>query len=433
LSAIQRRELTLLARDRNFLVQSLVVPLLIVGGQILIGTSGVASDMWRNPNVLASVAFGLAAYSLSMSAFQTLNAEGHALWLLYTFPRSIEGVLTDKAKLWGALSLAYPLALFSIGAFTIPEIDWKFLGAMLTAFLGIPIYAFIAVALGVFGSNPLEQHQAHRVKPAYVYIYMTLSGLYVYAVVTPNLYQRLVFIVLTLLLAFALWQKARDQLPYLLDPDASPPPRISTSDGLIAAMVFFVLQAVVLLVASSGTPSGADVMIAFTIGGALTYALMRWVYASARTNEVPRMFGAASRPLLGVGAGLAAGAFGALYLFALTGTTLLDEAAESATDYATLGLWVLPLALIAAPVFEEFIFRGLIFGGLRRSFGALPSAIASAAVFAIMHPPISVVPVFVLGFAAAWVYERTRSLLAPMLTHAVYNAVVIGAQLVVGQ
>ena len=109
LSAVQRRELTLLSRDRNFLVQSLVLPLLIVGGQVLLGTSGVASTMWTNPNVLASVAFGLAAYSLSMSAFQTLNTEGHALWLLYTFPCSIEDVLKDKAKLWGVLTLAYPL------------------------------------------------------------------------------------------------------------------------------------------------------------------------------------------------------------------------------------------------------------------------------------------------------------------------------------
>lgn len=48
-----------------------------------------------------------------------------------------------------------------------------------------------------------------------------------------------------------------------------------------------------------------------------------------------------------------------------------------------------------------------------------------------MHPPISALPVFVLGLAAAWVYERTRNLPAPMLTHAVYNAV-IGAQLATG-
>jgi hypothetical protein len=60
-SAVQRRELTLLGRDRNFLVQSAVIPLLIVGGQLLLGTSGVATTMWKDPNVLASVAFGLAA------------------------------------------------------------------------------------------------------------------------------------------------------------------------------------------------------------------------------------------------------------------------------------------------------------------------------------------------------------------------------------
>ena len=435
LSAVQIREITLLSRDRNFLVQSLVLPLLIVGAQVLLGSSSMAADMWVNPNVLASVAFGLAAYSLSMSAFQTLNTEGHALWLLYTFPCSIESVLEDKAKLWGVMTLAYPLALFAIGAALVPSLDWKFLGAMLTALLGIPIYAFIAVALGVFGSNPLEQQQHQKVKPAYVYLYMMLAGLYIYAVVTPNLAQRLIFMTLTLLLAFALWQKARDQLPYLLDPDASPPPRVSLSDGLIAAMVFFVLQAIVMLVAGAlldywrvGRNTGAAVLLAFAVAGALTYLLMRSVYAKAKTQGVPRISGANNLPLLGVAAGLAAGAVALGYLYLADVTGFLDDAMSERRSFATLGLWVLPVALVAAPLFEEFIFRGLIFGGLRRSFGLWPAALASAALFAIVHPAISIAPVFVLGLCAALVYERTRSLLAPMLAHAVYNAVAIAAQ-----
>jgi membrane protease YdiL (CAAX protease family) len=431
MSAVQRRELTLLGRDRNFLVQSLVLPLLIVGGQLLLGHSGVATSMWHDPNVLASVAFGLAAYSLSMSAFQTLNNEGHALWLLYTFPVSIEAVLKDKAKLWGVITLAYPAALFAVGIYMAPVVEWKFLGAMLTACLGIPIYAFIAVALGVYGSNPLEQQQNQKVKPAYVYLFMTLSALYVYAIVTPHPYQRLVFMVLTLLLSFALWQKARDQLPYLLDPDASPPARVSTSDGLIAAMLFFVIQAVALaIVAGRGRVSGANVLVAFTIAGALTYALMRSVYAKAKTEEVPRIVGERGlKPLAGITAGLGAALFGVAYLLACKWSGVL-EPALSESAYVSFGLWMLPLALLAAPVFEEFIFRGLIFGGLRRSFGFWPAALASAAVFAIMHPPISVLPVFVLGVATAYSYDRTRGLAAPMLAHAIYNAGVIGAQTV---
>lgn len=434
LSAVQQREITLLSRDRNFMVQSLVLPLLIVGAQVLLGSSSMASDMWVNPNVLASVAFGLAAYSLSMSAFQTLNTEGHALWLLYTFPRSIEDVLQDKAKLWGVLTLAYPLVLFAIGAALAPTLDWKFLGAMLTALLGIPIYAYIAVALGVFGSNPLEQQQNQKVKPAYVYLYMMLAGLYIYAVVTPNLAQRLIFMTLSLLLAFALWQKARDQLPYLLDPDASPPPRVSLSDGLIAAMVFFVIQAIAALVAGAvidgrgSRLSGATVLVAFAVGGGLTYLLMRWVYARSKTQNVPRISNDTKLPMLGVAAGVAAGLVSFVYLYAIN-TSLLEETLDDQRSLVDLGWWVLPIALIAAPLFEEFIFRGLIFGGLRRSFGVWPATLASAALFAIMHPAISIAPVFVLGVCAALVYERTRSLLAPMLTHVVYNAIAIGAQI----
>ncbi len=428
-SPVQRRELTLLGRDRNFLVQSTVIPLLIVGGQLLLGSSGLATGMWKDPNILASVAFGLAAYSLSMSAFQTLNTEGHALWLLYTFPCSIEQVLKDKAKLWGVLTLAYPIVLFGAGLFTVPAPGWKFFGAMFTALLGIPIYAYIAVALGVFGSNPLEQHQNQKVKPAYVYLYMSLSALYVYAVVTPDLYQRIVFIVLTLLLAFALWQKARDQLVYLLDPDASPPARVSTSDGLIAAMIFFVVQAVATVIfVRTMRSTGAALVLAFSIAGALTYTVMRAVYAKAKTLGVPRTFGMSVNPLLPAAAGLAAALVAAVYLLAMERSGLLEKALRGNFDVHALGLWVLPLALVAAPLFEEFIFRGLIYGGLRRSFGVLPAALASAAIFAILHPPVAVLPVFVLGVAAALAYERSRSLLAPMIVHAVYNAGALAAQ-----
>jgi membrane protease YdiL (CAAX protease family) len=93
----------------------------------------------------------------------------------------------------------------------------------------------------------------------------------------------------------------------------------------------------------------------------------------------------------------------------------------------------MPLVVLAAPFFEEFIFRGLLFGGLRRSWGLWPSALASAGVFAVVHPPLSIVPVFVLGLCAAWAYERSRALLAPMLVHGAYNAAVVGLQLFLPQ
>jgi membrane protease YdiL (CAAX protease family) len=83
------------------------------------------------------------------------------------------------------------------------------------------------------------------------------------------------------------------------------------------------------------------------------------------------------------------------------------------------------LVVVLAPLFEEFIFRGLLFRSLRRATG-LPLAVAgSAAVFAVIHPPVSFLPVFVLGVVAALAFERTRLLWAPIAAHAVYNGALV--------
>jgi hypothetical protein len=85
--------------------------------------------------------------------------------------------------------------------------------------------------------------------------------------------------------------------------------------------------------------------------------------------------------------------------------------------------------VLAAPLCEEFIFRGLIFGGLRRSMPVWQAVVVSAAVFAAVHPTLSLLPVFVVGLCTACVYERNKTLLAPMLVHAGYNAAMIAAQM----
>jgi hypothetical protein len=233
--------------------------------------------------------------------------------------------------------------------------------------------------------------------------------------------------VLSMLLAAALWQKARDQLGYLLDPTLAPP-RVSTSDGLIAAMLFFVAQAV-----TAAVIIGRGPVTGKRCSSRSRLAARSPTHSCAPCTRGPRRERANHprwRQPASAWACSGPGRRGAgiLYLFAIDALDLLESAMRAAGSYGTLGLWMLPLALVAAPLFEEFIFRGLIFGGLRRSFGVWPATLASAALFAIVHPAFSIIPVFILGACAALVYERSRSLLAPMIVHAVYNACVIGAQ-----
>jgi hypothetical protein len=276
-----------------------------------------------------------------------------------------------------------------------------------------------------------------RVRITYLYLYMLIASFYAYAIYASTLWARVATMVLTALVALALWQKARDRFPFLLDPDAAPPARVSLADGLIAALMFFVLQALISLLAlatetdKSRTLTPATVWVAFTAGGAITYAVMRLIYWRAQTAGVPRVLGPHLLPtaLWGLGGGMAAAAGGLAYITAARAFDWFSAARDAGhlADPTTL-LWLGSLAVVAAPIFEEFIFRGLIFGGLRRSLGFGAAAVASAAIFAIVHPPASVVPVFGLGLCAAFVYERTRVLAGPMLVHATYNAVVVAFQ-----
>ena len=297
---------------------------------------------------------------------------------------------------------------------------------------GVPIFAVIATALGVFASDPLAQIVQRRLRPSYMYLYMLLAGLYVYAIFASTVWQRAGLMVLTALLGLALWQKARDHLPYLLDPAESPPSRVSLSDGLVAAMLFFVVQGLVgVIYALNGYKVTASaLLVAFSIAGAVTFLLMRFVFWRLKSDGVPRTLGAGGLRAVGwgVAAGVAAGLVALAYVGLVRHTGLFETAQQSVLLGPGDGLWLLVLAVAAAPIFEEFIFRGLIFGGLRRTLGLAASALASAAIFALVHPPLAVLPVFGLGVATALVYDRTRLLIGPIAAHAAYNAMVVGYQ-----
>ncbi len=83
-------------------------------------------------------------------------------------------------------------------------------------------------------------------------------------------------------------------------------------------------------------------------------------------------------------------------------------------------------SLVFAPVFEELIFRGLLYGTLRVRLAWPLAALGSALVFALAHGygVAGFVSVFLSGLLWAWSYERTRSLLPAMAAHAANNAAV---------
>lgn len=107
--------------------------------------------------------------------------------------------------------------------------------------------------------------------------------------------------------------------------------------------------------------------------------------------------------------------------------TVLEEG-----DKLALGMFFFTAA-VAAPIFEEFLFRGFLLPSLTRYVPVWGAIVLSALLFALAHLSLSeVLPLTVLGIVLGFVYTRSRSLLAPMLLHSLWNSVTMVGLLVLG-
>ncbi len=88
---------------------------------------------------------------------------------------------------------------------------------------------------------------------------------------------------------------------------------------------------------------------------------------------------------------------------------------------------LLSAAIIAAPIVEEFLFRGLLQQSLFYHFGSqLPAMVIPTVVFALFHIGYlfyfpAMVELIALGLLLAWLMVKTGNMLIPMLTHALFN------------
>ncbi len=86
---------------------------------------------------------------------------------------------------------------------------------------------------------------------------------------------------------------------------------------------------------------------------------------------------------------------------------------------------VLGIAVLS-PIMEEIMFRGLLFGWLRRRFGLWHAgALAAIADAAIHFDPGALPGLFALFLLLAWSYEVSRNLWVPVIIHGIHNFVVL--------
>ncbi|ASC70760.1 hypothetical protein XM38_017060 [Halomicronema hongdechloris C2206] len=107
--------------------------------------------------------------------------------------------------------------------------------------------------------------------------------------------------------------------------------------------------------------------------------------------------------------------------------TVLEE-----NDAIALALFFFTAA-IAAPVFEEILFRGFLLPSLTRYLPVSAAIGASSLLFATAHLSLSeVLPLTVLGIVLGTIYTRCRNLLAPILLHSAWNSITMAGLLLLG-
>ncbi|HAN73086.1 MAG TPA: CPBP family intramembrane metalloprotease domain-containing protein [Planktothrix sp. UBA8407] len=100
---------------------------------------------------------------------------------------------------------------------------------------------------------------------------------------------------------------------------------------------------------------------------------------------------------------------------------LLPIALES-RDSVALGIFFIT-ASIAAPIFEETMFRGFLLPSLTRYLPLGSAILLSGFLFAVAHFNVSeILPLMTLGIVLGFVYTRSRNLLAPMFMHGLWNS-----------
>jgi membrane protease YdiL (CAAX protease family) len=93
------------------------------------------------------------------------------------------------------------------------------------------------------------------------------------------------------------------------------------------------------------------------------------------------------------------------------------------SDSLLINIYIAVIAIFVGPIFEELIFRGILFQYVLK-YASIPVAVfAVSAVFGGIHGHIpSFMPIFVLGCGLSLAYLKSGSIVAPITMHVLFNA-----------
>jgi membrane protease YdiL (CAAX protease family) len=187
----------------------------------------------------------------------------------------------------------------------------------------------------------------------------------------------------------------------------------------------------------------AKANVSLLLGGGLASALAvfaisrlwAWNLIRDKTNNGVGIVASTTRKTLlwgFIGASLGCGYVAAIHWTTLAApVTALGPLSTIAAGGGTGRMAWAVLALLYAPIVEEFVFRGLLLRGFTSSWGQLPAACVVTILFVILHLTETyhfwpaIVAISILGLAALFARISTNSLVPAIVVHGAYNLILV--------
>jgi len=166
----------------------------------------------------------------------------------------------------------------------------------------------------------------------------------------------------------------------------------------------------------------------------MVYGILEWV----RNRRVADLFGLKRLPLAAIVVysitggtasivlcAWAAGNFSQEWIDSLLPALPVQESVEAMQREQPRWQFALSVAVacVAAPLAEEFLFRGYLFAAVRDATSPLFSAVVTGALFAAVHVNLpALIPLWAFAIVLAYAYHWTKCLWVPIGMHAFFNA-----------
>jgi membrane protease YdiL (CAAX protease family) len=199
-------------------------------------------------------------------------------------------------------------------------------------------------------------------------------------------------------------------------------PSIWQSFGILLIFLLCMIAATPIMLVVGPLDADIAMLLCYSVAGGLTFAIVHAI-RSRKTGHSTYCFriesGKLIIPLILTSMALLLGVI--LPLISLI--PMPREVSESfAKSLGRPSLVIFVTLVIAAPILEELLFRGIMLDGLLNRYRPLTAILVSSIIFGIAHlNPWQFVTAFVIGCFAGWVYLRTKSVGPCILIHATVN------------